>query len=143
MSSFKLELPEHFPFKEAIAIRITDVNYGNHVGNDAVLSLIHEARMRYLRSLGFTELNFAGTGLIMRNVFIDFKAELFYGDTLEISVAPTSFTKVGFTLVYLLEKVTPEKRITAAKAQTTMICFDYATKKMMPVPAEAIQKMNA
>ena len=46
MARVKLELPAQFNFRTNIPIRIQDLNYGNHVGNDAILSIMHEARLR-------------------------------------------------------------------------------------------------
>ena len=48
MERIKLNLPEQFLFSTNIAVRITDINYGGHVGNDSFLSLIHEARQQFL-----------------------------------------------------------------------------------------------
>src|SRR5690349_830578 len=103
MARIKLTLPGDFPFTTTIPIRITDLNYGNHVGNDAVLSLIHEARMQFLASHGYTEMQFAGVGMIMSDVAIEFKSELFYGDKVLASVAAGEISKVGFELYYKLE----------------------------------------
>ena len=75
MPRIKLELPEHFPFSTNIPVRITDINYGGHAGNDSILSIIHEARMQYLHRHGYDEKNFDGIGLIMSNVIIEFKKE--------------------------------------------------------------------
>lgn len=140
MARIKLTLPEVFPFFARIAVRITDVNYGNHLGNDALLSLIHEARMQYLISLGFTELQFAGAGLIMSDAAIEFKTEAYYGDVLKVYVAATEFNKVGFDLYYKLVKEEGESVIAFAK--TGMVCFDYARKKVVAIPEEAKTKMS-
>ena len=72
MPKTKLLLPEHFPFTVEIPVRITDLNYGGHVGNDSILSLIHEIRVQFLRHHGYGELNVAGVGLIMADVTIEF-----------------------------------------------------------------------
>ena len=112
MSRIKIDLPDSFSFTAVIPIRITDINYGNHVGNDAVLSIIHEARMQFLSKHGYTELNLEDVGLIMTNVGIEFKKEMFYGDTIEIKIAATDFTAVGFDLYYLLEKQKDTNRLT-------------------------------
>ena len=77
MSRIKLQMPQQFSFSTTIAIRISDINYGNHVGYDAVLSLIHEARVQYLASNNFTELQCGGVGLIMSDAGIEFKKEIF------------------------------------------------------------------
>ena len=47
MARIKVELPELFTFNTTIPIRITDLNYGNHVGNDTILSMIHEACVQF------------------------------------------------------------------------------------------------
>ena len=140
MARIKLSLPEFFAYCARIPVRVTDLNYGNHLGNDALLSLIHEARMQYFTSLGLTELQFAGVGLIMSDAAIEFKAEAFYGDVLNVHVAATEFSKVGFELYYKLVKEGDNSVVALAK--TGMVCFDYAKRKVTAVPKEAIDKMS-
>lgn len=140
MQRIKLELPENFSFTTSIPVRITDLNYGNHVGNDSFLSLIHEARMQFLNYYGYSELNFANTSLIMADAALEFKHELKYGDVVKISVTATHFDKIGFDIFYLLEIIINDKNIIAGKAKTGMMCFDYATKKKVSIPQEAINK---
>lgn len=142
MGKIKIELPEKFTFSCRIPVRITDINYGGHAGNDTVLSLIHEARMQYLGFFGYTEMNLAGTGMIMSDVGIEFKKELFYGDEVIASVVAGDFSRIGFDLFYKLEKIGPDGMILAALAKTGMICYDYAKKKIAAVPEEVIQKMS-
>src|SRR3954468_13162547 len=103
MERIKISLPGSYAFSTIITIRITDLNYGGHVGNDVFLSLVHEARARFLQHFGYTELDFAGTGLIMADAAIEFKRELVYGDELRISVAANGFDRIGFDIVYLME----------------------------------------
>src|ERR1700733_7328949 len=109
MSRNRLLLPERFSFTTEIPVRITDLNYGGHVGNDSILSLIHEIRVQFLRHHDYGELDLAGVGLIMADVTIEFKSELFYGDYLWASVAAAEFSRVGFELYYRLEKKSGEK----------------------------------
>jgi acyl-CoA thioester hydrolase len=138
MARIKIELPEQFTFSTRIPIRITDLNYGGHVGNDTVLSLIHEARIQYLKSLGYDELNIEGVSLIMGNVGIEFKAELFYGDTVTAFVAANDLSRVGFDLYYKLMR---EETIVVT-AKTGMICYNYETKKVVSLPAEVKEKLS-
>lgn len=140
MARIKLTLPSSFSFSARVQVRITDVNYGNHLGNDALLSLIHEARMQYLASFGFTEMNVAGAALIMSDAAIEFKAEAFYGDVLRIFVAAAEFSRVGFELYYKLVKEDSEAVVATAK--TGMICFNYSVRKIMAVPQEAVNKLR-
>src|SRR5450631_1666945 len=100
MSRIKIDLPEYFSFSTSFAVHITDLNYGAHVGNDKVLSFLHEARVRYLQSFGYTELNMEGVSMIMADAALIFKNEMYYGDELLISIQPVEFNRVGFDLIY-------------------------------------------
>lgn len=142
MNRIKINLPENFNFSTTITIRVTDLNYGGHVGNDSFLSLIHEARQQFLLSHGYKELEIAGIGLIMADVMIEFKKELNYGDIVKISVAATDFDKLGFDLYYKLEVINGEEIILAGKAKTGMLCFDYGEKKKVSVPEEVVKKLS-
>jgi acyl-CoA thioester hydrolase len=138
MSRIKLQLPSAFSFQTQIPIRISDINYGNHVGNDAVLSLIHEARVQFLTSLGFSELNCGSVGLIMSDAGIEFKKEIFYGDVITAFVTAVDFTSIGFDLYYKLE--TNGKA--AVLAKTGMVCYDYEKRKLAQVPQEVREKLS-
>jgi acyl-CoA thioesterase FadM len=144
MARIKIELPEPFYFSCIIPVRITDINYGGHVGNDTVLSVIHEARIQFFKHLGYTEMNFAGTGMLMADVVIEFKKELFYGDAVIVHVKAGDISKVGFDLFYklgVIRQIPDDKIILIAKAKTGMICYDYEKKKIVAVPEEGKQKL--
>jgi len=141
MERVRVNLPEKFSFSTRIRIRITDLNYGGHVGNDSFLSLVHEARQQFLNHLGFSELEFAGAGLIMADVAIEYKHELNYGDEILVSVSAGGFDRLGFDIYYLLELVTPSGNKIAGKVKTGMLCYDYSAKKKVPVPVAAMEKM--
>jgi acyl-CoA thioesterase FadM len=142
MARIKVELPEHFSFSTTIPVRITDLNYGKHVGNDTILSMIHEARVQFLKQFGYGELDLAGVGLIMSDVAIEFKNELFYGDVVKVSVAANDFSKIAFDLYYKLEKTSGDTTQSVAVAKTGMVCFDYSKKKVTAIPAEVIEKLK-
>lgn len=142
MARIKIDVPAHFKFTTSLPVRITDLNYGGHVGNDTILSLMHEARMQFLNQFGYSELEFAGTGLIMSDVGIEYKNEVFYGDSILASVVAGDFSKVSFDLYYKFEKRSDEKNILLAIGKTGMICFNYALKKIAAVPEEAKAKLT-
>lgn len=136
MARVQIEVPVADPlFTVRIPVRITDVNYGNHVGNDSMVSIIHEARMLFLKHHGFTELNAGGTALIMGDLAISFKKESFYGDNLEISLYSRIMSKLSFELIYHIAALRNEEKLLIAIAQTTMVCFDYEKRKVVPMAA--------
>lgn len=135
MPRIKVHPPEKFFDKAySIPVRITDLNYGNHVGNDSIVSILQEARMQWLHSYGFTEMNIEGTGLIMADLVIEFRNEALYGDTLQARVGLGEITRVGFELIYALSCNRAGKELAVANARTTMICFDYAARKVIAIP---------
>ncbi len=140
MARVKVSVPDTFTFSTIIPVRITDLNYGKHVGNDSILSLIHEVRVQFLKHHQLTELDFAGVGLIMADVAIEYKTELFYEDVLKVYVAADDFSTVGFDLVYKLVK--NEEETLVALAKTGMVCFDYERKKVAKVPEGARERIG-
>lgn len=142
MSRVKIEMPEYFSFTTKIPVRITDVNYGGHVGNDSILSILHEARLQYLQQFGYSEMNMEGAGIIMADVAIEFKMEAFYGDVLIASVTAGNFQRAGFDLYYRIEKTAGEKMITIANAKTGLICYDYTRKKICAIPETAVKMLS-
>ncbi len=140
MARIKLDIPKSFTFQATIPIRITDINYGGHAGNDSILSIIHEARVQFLKQWDCDEKNFFGTGLIMSDVAINFKKEIFYGDLLQVSVAMRDFEKISFDIVYKIDVIKDARTETVATAKTGMVCYDYTTRKITTVPEEAQKK---
>ena len=134
MSRIKIEIPEKFIYKTEIPIRITDINYGGHLGNDSVLSLVHEARLRFLKYLGYSEANVEGVGIIMIDAGIQYKSEGFYGDELLIEVAVADFSSIGCDFVFKLTSKNSNKEIALAKSG--IVFFDYNKRKTAPVPPE-------
>ena len=135
----QLQLPDTFSFQTEIPVRITDINYGNHLGNDAILSMMHEARVQFLQSLGYTELDLDGAGLIMSDTAIIYKGEGFYGDVLTVKVAAADLNKYGFDLMYLF---TNQHGKEIAHGKTGMLCFNYANRKLMTLPKTAASKLR-
>jgi len=133
-------MPAKFNFKTEIPLRITDINYGGHLGNDSVFSLIHEARIRFLNGNGYSEKDVEGFGIIMIDAAVEYKSEGFYGDIVVIEVQTGNFDKIGFDMFYRLSNKDTGKEI--ARAKTGMLIFDYQKRKIAPVPEKFILKVK-
>jgi len=139
MARIRIELPVSYNFIATIPVRITDLNYGGHVGNDTVLSIIHEARAQFLAQYGYSETDLGGVGTIMSNAAINFKSELFYGDVVTAFVAVRNISRVSFDVVYLLKKGDGK---VVTEAETGMVCFDYERKKVVSIPDKVKIKLT-
>ena len=142
MSSVKSLLPSVFNFTCEIPVRITDINYGNHVGNDSILTLAHEARVQFLAKHGYTEMNLEGVSLILTKATLELRRELFYGEPLFVAVAAGNFTTKGFDLFYKMEKKNAEGKFELVAALiTSMVCYDYANKKIVSLPEKVLHQL--
>ena len=141
MTRIKIELPETYLFSTEIPVRITDLNYGNHLGNDAILSLLHEARVRFLAHYGWTEKDVAGVRIILADCAIRYRGEGYYGDVLVFEVAVQDFSRVGCDLVYRVTEKTSSRPI--ADAKTGIVFYDYERQQTVPVPSAFRQTIAA
>lgn len=141
MGRIKLELPETFPFSTELTVRITDLNYGGHLGNADTLVLIHEARVQFLKSYGYSEIDVEGYGTIMIDAVIQFKNQAFAGDVLVAEVAAADFSRLGCDIFYRLTN--KETGAVVAVAKTGVSVFDYENQKRISPPAAFIAKLQS
>jgi acyl-CoA thioester hydrolase len=141
MARIKIEIPDKFIFKTEIPIRITDINYGGHLGNDSLLSILHEARLRFLMHLGYTESNVEGVGIIMIDSAIQYKSEGFYGDEIVVEIVVNDISAIGCDFVYRLTNKKTSKEIAIAKTGTVFL--DYEKRKTVSVPVNFKKKIES
>jgi 4-hydroxybenzoyl-CoA thioesterase len=138
----RIDLPASFPFATRIPIRIDDLNYGGHLASDAVLALAHEARVRWLRSLGFpSELDVAGAGLIMADAAVIYCAEGTYGMDVRVEVAPAQLRPATFYLYYRFSDETTGREL--ARVRTAMVFVDPRERAATRAPELFIEAVRA
>jgi acyl-CoA thioesterase FadM len=132
MARIKIDMPDNYLFSTTLDVRISDINYGNHLGNDSVLSFVHEARTRFFRQYGYTEMDVEGYGIIMTDSAIVYKAEGFYGDQVQVDITVGDFNKYGCDIFYLMTNKATAVEI--AHVKTGIVFFDYETRKVVTLP---------
>src|SRR5690349_11593335 len=142
MARITIDLPDSFLFSTEITVRATDLNYGNHVGNDRILSYMQEIRVEFYRHLGFkSELNIDGpVGQIITDAAVVYKSEAFLGDVVIGSIAAADFKKYGFDYFYLLKNKHNDKEV--ARGKTGIVCFDYDKRKVASIPEKLLAALN-
>lgn len=133
MTRIKLKMPETVNFTTTLRVRVGDLNYGNHLANDALLSLAHESRVQYFNSLKQSELEFFGSGLIMTDAGVVYKAESFLGDLLTFELSISEIEKFTFNIYYKISKADGPL---IANVKTGMAFFDYELKKLVNCPED-------
>jgi len=121
-----------FDFAIPYAVRVADVNYGGHVANSAVLNFFQDARIAYLKHLGgFSELDLGnGCGVILPEAHVNYLAEMFIGDDLQIGVRVSKVSRSSFVLDYRIERAGEG----TAEGWTSLVCFDYEARKPRRLP---------
>lgn len=132
MARVQITLPASFIFDTVLTVRIADINYGNHMSNDAILRYAHEARLRFLQHLGYSELDIEGCGIIMADAAICYRAEAFYGMVLRLRLGVADFSRYGFDLIYQVSDDKTGQEV--ARLKTGIVFFDYANRKITLTP---------
>ena len=121
-------------FTHKIHVRIDDINFGNHLCHSKFINIIHNTRALFLKEHNLSELNCFGYGLVMLNLNIDYLAQCFFDQILEINLHVDSIEKSKFSLAYSVFNQTSNKL--AARATTLMGFFDITKGKLKRVPIE-------
>jgi len=88
MSRIQISLPERFIFSTEIPLYISHINYGGHLDNALLLTVVSEARVRFFKSLGYTELDVEGIGVVMVDAAVQYKSEAFHGEVMVVEMTP-------------------------------------------------------
>jgi acyl-CoA thioesterase FadM len=140
MSRVKIDEPENYLFSAKITTRITDLNYGGHVGNDRIFAFMHDARVQFLKFLGYkSELEIDGLGNIQTDAAISYKAEIFAHEEINIQVGVNDFNKYGCDFVY---RFTKSDGKLAAVGKTGIIFFNYKERKIANMPEAFLLKIK-
>lgn len=143
MARIQLDLPSRFIYKTMLTVRVSDLNYGGHVGNDSILTLMQEARIRFYNQLGFkNEISFEGSiGQIISDAVVVYKSESFLGDQLEVKIGVDDFNKYGFDMFYLITNSHTGKEV--ARGKTGIVCFDYDKRKVATLPEVLLSSLKS
>lgn len=132
MARIQIELPEQFPFSTEITLYLSHINYGGHLDNALLLTVVSEARARFFQSFGYTELNVEGVGIIVSDAALQYRSEAFHGEVMVVRMGAADFGSKGCDLLWCMNERTSNREV--ARGKTGIVFFDYATRKTAPVP---------
>ncbi|ORU94515.1 MAG: thioesterase [Cycloclasticus sp. symbiont of Bathymodiolus heckerae] len=141
MARLSITYPENSLFACSLPVRITDINYGQHLAHDKLISMLHEARAQFFINFGMEESNVAGLGIILSDLAICYQAESFHPDILDIEIALDDPSRCGCDMVYRVSK--DNGKTIVATAKTGLVFFDYNHKKVASIPNEFKKLLNA
>ncbi|WP_377703097.1 thioesterase family protein [Pseudoduganella sp. UC29_71] len=139
MARLKLEFPEdQFYFSTQLTVRVTDINGANHLGNDSMISMISEARARFLYEFGVRETEGDGNGIIVTDLATTYKAEAHARDHLLFEVGVMDFNKYGGDITFRITR--PQDQALVAMAKSGFVFFNYKSSQVVPMPEDFLAK---
>ena len=132
MTRVRIEFPEPALFAHDLTVRITDLNYGNHLAHDTLVSLLHEARARFFRMHDMAEGDVDGAGVILTDLQVSYRDQAFFGQDLRVEIAVGDRSSRGCELRYRVTR--RDDGGVVALASTGLLFFDYAAGKVVALP---------
>lgn len=127
-------------FAHELDVRIGDVNYWNHLGHDALVSMLHETRARLFLAAGLDEGDTEGLGCVVADLAVVYRAEARFGQRLRVEVARGEVGRYGVELVY---RVTcTERGAVVALAKTGHVFFTGRTPTLAPIPGSFLRAIG-
>jgi acyl-CoA thioesterase FadM len=141
MPKVKLKKQDKYEFVYEVSLKVRDINYGGHLGNDSLVSLTHEARLDFLKQMGFDELNLGDgkTGIIMSDLVVNYLDEAFMFDKIRILSHIDEISSYGFRVFHNFIK--NDKSI--ALAETGIVAFDYSSGHIAEIPQVFLEKLKS
>lgn len=139
MARLSLQFPDdQFCFSTQLTVRITDINAGNHLANDSMISMISEARARFLFAFGIEETRNDGRGIIVTDLATTYKAEAHARDLLLFEVGVMDFNRYGGDIIFRITRPADDRLI--AMAKSGFVFYDYRNTRVVPMPDEFLAK---
>ena len=141
MARLTLAFPDdQFCFSTQLTVRVTDINAANHLGNDSMISMISEARARFLFEFGVQETEADGTGIIVTDLATTYRAEAHARDQLLFEVGVMDFNKYGGDVIFRITR--PADGMLVAMAKQGFVFYNYAHSQVVPMPDDFRAKFS-
>lgn len=135
MARLTLDFPDAlFCYQTHLTVRITDINAANHLANDSMISMISEARARFLFESGVEETREDGTGIIVTDLATTYRAEAHARDQLLFEVGVMDFNRYGGDIIFRITRPADGRLIALAKSG--FVFFNYRSSQVVAMPAD-------
>lgn len=133
MARLQLDLPDdQFCYSTHLTVRVTDINSANHLANDSMISMISEARARFLYEFGSEGDQVEGLGIIVTDLATMYRNEAHARDQLLFEVGVMDFNKYGGDIIFRITR--PADGTLVAMAKSGFVFFDYKIGKVVEIP---------
>lgn len=140
MQRVRLEFPEgDLLHRHPLTVRITDMNYGHHLGHDTLVSLLHEARSQALLSLGLTEWDLGGLPCVVADLAVQYHTQARWPDSLIVETAIPVPRHKAITVFHRVLARDDDRLV--ATARLNLLLLDPASGRVATVPDAVSQSI--
>lgn len=140
MAKLRLKEAGSYEYEYKTEVKVRDVNYGGHLSNDAVVGLMHEARLSMFGSQGCSELDLGDgkTGTILVELGVNYKAQGYMNDKISIFCHIDDVMSTSFKIYYKITK----GDVLMCLAETKIAAFNYDANELAPIPEVFLEKFG-
>lgn len=141
MTRRTIDLPDNFHLNFDYRVVYSDINASSHLAADRIMPITLEAQFKFIRSLGYGDATvFEDAGLIMVHSETQYMSESFHDDELSVDMAIESLVGKQMVFGFLIKNKRTGHE--TARLRSTLLFFDYETKKVIPAPEKFVGKVN-
>lgn len=141
MPRIQYSLPEHFVFSTDLPIYTSHINWGGHLDNAQLLTLVSEARARFFQWLGYSEGQIEHCSIVVGDMLVQYKSEAFHGETMVVQMAATDFNRYGFDLAFQMSDQASGREV--ARGKQGIVFIDLVEKKVASLPEAFRERLAA
>jgi acyl-CoA thioester hydrolase len=116
-----------FRFRMPIEVRWSDCDAFGHVNNAVYLTYLEQARFAYWHEV-LPDVPFPG--MIIARIEIDYRAQAYPRDRLEVRAAVTEMRRSSYWIDY---EIVRADGTVVARARSAQVFFDYSTQRPRPI----------
>jgi acyl-CoA thioester hydrolase len=139
MNKLKIEYFKNKKYSYQASVRVGDLNYGNHLAHDKLITIIHDARVCFFKGHQLSEINLENTyTILLSSLTIDYLGQGFLGDIINVHVFINEIKKTNFKMSY---KVSIQNS-TIALCSTTLVCYNNISRQPDKIPTVLLSVLN-
>jgi acyl-CoA thioester hydrolase len=138
-----------FRYQHAIEVRFRDTDAMGHVNNAVYLTYFEAARAGYYRAVtgrAFETLAETDQSMIMAHARVEYRAPVFFGETVIVACRTAWVSRSSFSIVYRLTAADDSPRgggRRLADGESIQVMYDYSAGRPMRLPTAMVGALES
>lgn len=141
MSDSQWTLPPDYRVWLELPVLWGDMDAFGHVNNTIYFRWFESARVEYLHRIALESDRHSKFGPILASVKCDFRRQVSFPDTIMIGARITRLGRTSMSMTHAI--VSRSQNAVVAEGDSTIVVFDYAANRPLPIPADLRSAIEA